>query len=150
MSGFRSFAIFAVSGFLAACQTPSPELQTLHALAGQEQLAYARALPLEERLDLYHELYVVKGHPRNNSLAIVFDDSGQAGYDAVMRRITSRNAFYEYVWVLKAVDRGGLLDLCGSRYMGQILRRATDVGLRARDLTHITFRRCALAEGDAA
>lgn len=147
MSWLRSIAVFAASGLVAACQTPSQELRSFRKLAGQEQLAYARALPLEERLDLYHELYSAGRHPRDSSLSIVFDDSGQAGLDAAMRRISSRNTFYEYVWVLKALDRGSSLNLCEPRHLGLILHRVTAIGLRRADLSHITFRECKLDSG---
>lgn len=132
---------------LSGCQTASPDLRAYLALEGRAQIAHVRALPLEERLDLYHEIYSRRRHPRDSSLSIAFDQSGQAGFDAALRRITDGRSFHAYVWVLKAVDQGGSPDLCEPAYRDQILRRAADVGLRSQDLTYITLRRCALAQG---
>jgi hypothetical protein len=143
---FAALTTLAACAALSACQTPSADLQAYRATEG-DQLAFAEALPLERRLDLHHALYSERRHPRDSSLSTAFNGSGQAGYDAALNRIVSRDTFFSYIWVLKAVDRGGPLDLCEPRYMQPIQRRAKDAGLLPQDLTGITFRRCALVEG---
>lgn len=149
MNRLAALTILAAGAALSACQTPSADVRAYRALDG-DQLAFAEALPLERRLDLYHAVHSERRHPRDSSLSGAFIGSGQAGYDAALKRMISRDTFYSYVWVLKAVDRGGPLDLCEPRYMEPIRRRATEVGLRARDLTGITFTRCTLTEGGVA
>lgn len=148
MNRFAAPTTLVACAALSACQTPSADLRAFRAET-ENRLAFAEALPLERRLDLYHALWSERRHPRDSSLSATFTGSGQAGYDAALKRMVSRETFYSYVWVMKAVDRGGPIDLCEPRYMQAIQRRAVDVGLRPQDLSGITFRRCALAEGRA-
>lgn len=148
MNRFAALTTLAACAALSACQTASADLQAYRALEG-DRLAFAEALPLERRLDLYHALWSERRHPRDSSLSTAFSGSGRAGYDAALDRMVNRDTVYAYVWVLKAIDHGGPLDLCEPQYMQAIQRRAADAGLRPQDLTGITFRRCVLAEGRA-
>ena len=148
MNRFAALTTLAACAALSACQTPSADLKA-YCAAEAGALAFAEALPLERRLDLHHALYSERRHPRDSSLSTAFTGSGRAGYDAALNRMVSRDTFYSYIWVLKAVDRGGQLDLCEPQYMQPIRLRAADAGLRPQDLSGITFRRCALTEARA-
>ncbi len=85
---------------------------------------FLRGLTVEERLDVYHDVYVRSGHPKV-PMSWIFEGSGDEAFDRVMARMTDRSSFQEYFWIIHWLGISGELDICAPRYF-QSLKAKVD------------------------
>jgi hypothetical protein len=113
-------------------------------LAPGQQSAIAARLPLEQRLDVYHDVYVRSGHPKT-MLTPAFDGSGEAGFDAVMSRIRDRQSFNEFFWIVHWLGLNGEIDVCEPRFFEPLKQKADRYNVVDRDHpVPVSFGRCEL------
>ena len=110
-------------GFGLSCPAPSSAYQQVEDLSGDEREAAAARLPLEQRLDVYHDVYIRSGHPRT-MLTRAFDGTGEAGFNAVLGRMTDRFSFNEYFWIVHWMHLNGDLDICRPEYFDRLSEKA--------------------------
>ncbi|MDO9077852.1 MAG: hypothetical protein Q7U72_10435 [Brevundimonas sp.] len=129
---------------LTGCPTPSPAFRQVEGLSSSGQTDVMKRIPLEERLDIYHDVYIRSGHPRT-MLTRGFEGSGEAGFDAALGRMVDRSSFNEYFWIIHSLSLDGEVDVCDPRRLGALSEKA--VRFKVGDPRHpvpINFGVCAL------
>lgn len=119
VAALLSGCIMLPCGSLTGCPAPSPAFREVEGLSGEARTDAMKRLPLEQRLDIYHDVYIRSGHPRTR-LMWGFDGSGQPGFDAVMGRMVDRSSFNEYFWILHWLSLKGDVDVCEPRNFGRL------------------------------
>lgn len=118
-----SGCIMLPCGSLTGCPAASPAFRQVEGLPPDEQSVVVARLPLEQRLDLYHDVYVRSGHPRR-MLSSAFEGTGEAGVEAVLARMTSRSSFNEYFWIIHWMGIGEEVDVCSPHIFGPLSEKA--------------------------
>lgn len=125
-----------------SCPAPSEGYLQVRDLDDEAQIAAMQRMPLEQRLNVYHDVYVRSGHPRT-MLTEGFEGTGAAGFDAVIARMTDRASFNEYFWIIYWMSLRGELDVCEPHRIGRLDEKAQR--FHVGDRTHpvpIDFGRC--------
>lgn len=140
-SGNIALVVLAAS----SCVEPqhSDAFAHLNLLPRSEWVQFAGALPLEERLDLYDEVYRNSGHPKETSLADAFAKGGAQVLREVLLRITSKRDFDEYLRILYVLDQADW-SVCERPAIGEIRSVARRVGIELSNGRMINFGRCHL------
>ena len=110
-------------GSLTGCPAPSSAFRQVEGLSSTAQVDAMMRLPLEQRLDIYHDVYVRSGHPRT-MLTRGFEGSGEAGFDAALARMIDRSSFNEYFWIIHWLSLNGEVDVCDPGRFGSLSEKA--------------------------
>ena len=80
-------------------------------------------MSIEQRLDVYHDVYVRSGHPRT-MLRQAFEGTGEAGFEAIMARMSDRRSFIEHFWIIHWMSLTDEIDVCDPRYFGPLSEKS--------------------------
>ena len=142
-----AFALAAALALWACEDKRSVAFQTLQKLPRVEWIAFAKTLPVPERLALFDEVYSASGHPKDFHLADAFENTGEAGFEAVGQNLISTDAFARYAGILYAIDRTGF-DLCAERPFAALRAAASRSGMDNYNLSMIDLGPCELNDKD--
>jgi hypothetical protein len=120
---FLSGCIALPCGSLTGCPAPSSAFRQVQGLSSSEQVDAMMRLPLDQRLDIYHDVYARSGHPKT-MLTWGFDGSGEAGFDAALGRMIDRSSFNEYFWIIHWLSLNGEVDVCDSSRLDALAEKA--------------------------
>lgn len=144
----RATVTLAIAAALCGCvDQRSATLTELQKLPLTEQVAFARSLPLPERLALYDEAYDASGHPKDRYLSDAFEGAGKAGFRAIEMKLKSPDDFSRYTGILYAIDRGGF-DLCAEQPLAALKAAAARAGMENDRLSMIDLGPCELNDRD--
>ena len=107
-----------------SCPGPSAAYQEVEGLPWGERDAILMRLPVERRLDAYHDVYVRSGHPRM-MLTNIFEGSAEATFDAAMARMIDPSSFIEYFWIIHYLALNDGLDVCDPARFGPLSEKAS-------------------------
>ncbi|RZJ17037.1 MAG: hypothetical protein EON91_10775 [Brevundimonas sp.] len=126
---------------LSGCPAPSSGFAAAMGLPPKAQDELWRTLTIEQRLDVYHDVYIRSGHPRIMR-ADLFEGTGEPGFDAAMARMTDAGSFNEYFWIASRLGQGEV-DICSPPFFEQLQDKVKRYG--RGDPAHpvpIRFDRC--------
>ncbi len=72
-------------------------------------------MPIPDRLDAYHDVYVRSGHPRT-MLTEAFVGTGAEGFDLAIERMTDPRSFIEHFWIIHSMGLRREVDVCAPRF----------------------------------
>ena len=144
----RDFSItpILIGMILGSCGPRSDNHLQYLSLTGQDQLNYVRNLPLQDRVDLYSEIYDSSSHPRDSSLSIVFRGDGYSVANYVLSRISDQRDFIKYIWIIKSMDQSGSINACHGPVSLHIGEMARSVLSKSNASMYISFRDCTVAD----
>ncbi len=124
----RMLAIVTAANLLAGCLAfgtapVSQAYEQVEGLSWAERDAVLMRMPVEQRLDAYHDFYVRSGHPKM-MLRRIFEGSAETTFDAVMVRMIDPSSFIEYFWIIHHLALRDELDVCETGRFGLLSEKA--------------------------
>lgn len=117
-----AIAVFGSLGACVSCEVTgncppaSSAYASIKSLPPEDQERALLSLPIPDRLDAYHDVYIRSGHPRT-ILTEAFMGTGAEGFDLTLERMTDPRSFIEHFWIIQAMGLRREIDVCAPRFM---------------------------------
>lgn len=124
--------IATITLLLAACNIfnpPSEDYRNLMKLPPEQWVQFASQLPVEQRLNLYEEVYDRSSHPPDVRLSPAFVDDPEDAYVEVARRLETSDSPDRYYPILFEIENASHETMCqpGRReFIERTLMRGSD------------------------